>query len=621
MSSNINFNYLNRDFDTLKADLKTYVQVNYPDQYNDFSESTIGMMLLELNAYVGDILSYHVDSKFNELFIDTAVNRDSVIQLAKNLGYRPRGKTGSVTLLDVSINVPTLGDTYDESYLITLAAGTICKGTNGSYYKIYEPINFASHTSLTGTINRTFVPNYNSQNEITSYKFTKTIVAHAGESKVVTLEVTNDKGIPFLNWDLDTDDNTIINIENLVTTSTRFAPITESEWTTAGSNLVWYNVDSLAQERVFIDTSAGGTKSDGYWHYTAQRFISEYDEYGNLSVTFGAGVKDFDNFDYYLANGISGMTASDLINNDSLGSIPEPGTYLHCRYKTGGGLYTNIGMNQIKIIDYYDVDYVPGGAGVDTTKYNSMMDSLAVNNPVPAVGGRDFETINEIKEYSKKYFSSQDRCVTVDDYVARVQLLPADYGNVFRSYAQADPDSMNTALYIITKDEDGLLTNTGNDNLKYNLGAYLSQYKILNDFINIYDGRIINIGINFTLQIQASYNKREVLVNAMKMLQSHFDVNNWQMNETIFISQINELLREQPGVVNVVNLEFVNKVGGDYSSDILAINSSNFNLHDSAYIAENGEIVMTPVNNSIKAPITGMFEIKYPTKDIKGAAV
>ncbi len=621
MANKMKFNYHNRDFESLKNDLQTYIKVYYPEQYNDFSEATVGMMLVELNAYVGDILSYHVDTKFNEVFLKTAVNRSSVIQLAKNLGYKPRGKTGAVTLLNVSMDVPTLGDTYDEDYLITLKSGFKAKGTNGITYQVLEPIDFNSHLSLAGNINRTIVPNYNNSNEIESYKFTKTVAAFAGEIKTARVEITNDRGIPFFKWTPDEDDTSIISIQNVVSTSTRFTPENEVDWTEAGDNLVWYEMDTLAQERVFIDTSTGGTKSEGYWKYTAQRFVTDYDEYGNIWLTFGAGVKDYDNFSTYLLNGISGMTAANLLNNDSLGSIPEPGTYIQCRYKTGGGMNTNIGMNKITQVEYKEVDYIPGGAGVDSAKYASLVQSISVTNPVPAVGGRDFETIEEIKEYAKKHFSSQDRCVTVDDYISRVQLMPSTYGNIFRCYAQADPESMNTALYILTRDETGLLSNSGNDTLKYNLAAYLHQYKILNDFVNIYDGRIINIGINFTLQIDAAYNKREVLVSAIKMLKNHFAVENWQMNETIYISQINELLREMPGVINVVNLEFVNKIGGDYSSDVLAINSSNFNLRDAAYIAQNGEIGITPVNNAIKAPITGMFEIKYPTKDIKGAAL
>jgi len=621
MSQKTRFNYLNRDYTSIKKDLQTHLKVYYPDQYNDFNEASVGMMLLELVAQTGDILSYHVDDKFNELFLDSATDRNSVIRLAKNLGYRPRGKTGASTLLNVAIDVPTLGDHYDEDYLVTLGIGFQAQGGNGITYICDEPIDFSSHYSLSGTPNRTIEPNYNSSDEIVSYRITKTVLAHAGETKIATVEITNDRGVPYFNWTLDEDDNSIIDIRNIVSTSTRFAPTSESEWVAAGSNLVWYEMPSLAQERTFIDTSSVGDYSEGHWHYTAQRFISEYDQYGLLSVTFGAGVKDVDNFDDFITNGMAGLNPGDLLNNDSLGTIPEPGTYLHCRYLTGGGFNTNTGMNNITNVKLQEITNVPGGAALPTDKYTTAINSITVTNPIPAVGGRDFETVAEIKEYAKKNFSSQDRCVTVDDYSSRVQLMPSKYGNVFRSHASADPETMSTALYILTRDYEGKLKNTENDTVKFNLANYLSQYKLLNDFVNIYDGRIINLGIEFTLQIQASYNKKEVLVNAMNMLAKHFEISQWNMNETIFISQINEMLLEQPGVVNVVKLSFLNKIGGDYSSDVLAINSGRLDLRDAAQIAQNGFIYITPVNNSIKAPMTGMFEIKYPQKDIRGSAI
>ena len=207
MSRNLTFNYLNRDFDSLKEDLQTYVRTYYPDQYNDFSESSVGMMILELNAYVGDILSYHVENKFKEVFIDTAVNRSSVIQIAKNLGYNPRGKTGAVTILEISIDVPVLGDSYDEDYLITLESGFKARGTNGTIYETAEPVDFASHYSINNTVNRTIVPNYNSSNEIVSYKVTKSTLAFAGENKIKTLQVENNMGVPFYKWRVDDDES------------------------------------------------------------------------------------------------------------------------------------------------------------------------------------------------------------------------------------------------------------------------------------------------------------------------------------------------------------------------------------------------------------------------------
>lgn len=619
MPTKINFNYLNRDFASVKEDLKNYVQVYYPDQYNDFAESSVGMMLLELNAYVCDILSYHVDKNFGEVFLDSAKNRDSVIRLAQNLGYEPRGKTGAVTLLDVSIVVPVNGDTYDTNYLITIEKGMRAKAKNGTLYEVLEDVNFASNTSISGTRNRTIVPNYNSSNEILDYTVTKTVTAIAGEAKIKTLEVTPNMAVPFMKWHIDDDDTNVIEIMNMVSKDTRFPPDTEQAWVD-GTSTIWYQVPSLPQESVFVDTSISGTGAEGYWMYTAERFISSYDQNGNVVITFGAGIKDYDNYSDFIDNGISGMSATALLNNDSLGTIPEPGQYLHVRYRTGGGAQTNAAQGTITQIQHKNITNVPGGPALPVATVSAVKGSVAVTNPIPAIGGKEFETVDEIKHYAKNHFSSQDRVVTVDDYISRIALLPQKYGTVFRSYARADEKTMNTSVYILTRDENGHLKNTGNEQVKYNIAAYLQNYKLLNDFVIINDGRIINLGIKFTLQISAEYNKKEVLANAIRLLTDYFAVENWQMNDALYISQVSEMLRAQPGIVNVVQLDFYNKVGNGYSLDVLGY-GQGLGSEDLLTIGRDGEIAITPINNAIRSPITGMFEIKYPNVDIMGAAL
>lgn len=621
MKKRVNFNYLNRDFYSLVEDLKTYVKTYYPEDYNDFSTSSIGMMLLEINAYVGDILSYHTDKNFKELFIDHAQNRSSIVGIAKNLGYRQRGRSPAVTLLDVNITIPVKGDTYDEDYLITIEKGMRAGTSQGQTFEILEDIEFSQHTSLNGIKNRTIVPNYNASNEIVNYTITKQVPAIAGITKTTYLEVTENLAVPFMKWYPDTTDFNISEVLNVVSKSDRFTPTTESEWDDSDENsIAWFEVDSLPQERVFVDTSVTGDSSEGYWKYTDSRFITEYDENGILYLTFGAGIKNTDLYENYIASGLTNITKASILNNDSLGIIPQIGTYMHIRYRSGGGKETNCAMNTITNVLKKNVSYIPGGSSLPISNVNDVLNSVRVNNPVPALGGRDFETSEELKINARHHFSSQDRCVTVDDYISRTMLMPAKYGSVFRAYAEADPESMNTNLYILTRDENGRLKNTGNDTVKFNLAAYLKQYKVLNDFVRILDGRIINLGLNFTIQVLPAYNKNDVIVNSINVLKNYFSVENWQMNNTIFISQINELLRQQPGVINVVNLQFYNKVGNGYSNDILAMNN-NIDLSDLGVIANYGQVPLTPVNNSIKAPITGMFEFKYPEKDFRGSAI
>ena len=319
MTKKINFNYLNRDFSTLKEDLKNYIKVYYPEQYNDFSESSVGMMLLELNAYVGDILSYHVDKNFNELWMDSAKNRKSIIQISKNLGYKPQGKRPAITLLDVSIEVPPGSGDYDfdDDYLITLEAGFKVKATNGTMFEVVENINFDEHTNLSGIVNRTITPIYNTDNEIVHYKITKRVGAIAGETKTAVLEITPERIKPFLKWYPDREDDSITEILNVITKSDRFAPTVLSDWSDSGPNHVWYKVDSLPQEKIFVDTSHSDG-SEGYWKYIQKRYIVDYDENGLTYLTFGGGVENHDLYQDFLSSGASVLSLSLLLNNDAV---------------------------------------------------------------------------------------------------------------------------------------------------------------------------------------------------------------------------------------------------------------------------------------------------------------
>lgn len=609
-------NYLNRDFYSLKEDLQSYLKLYYPNEYNDFSESSLGSLLVDLNAYVGDILSHHVDKNFNELFLESAVNRTSVIKLADNLGYKPRGRLPSITILNISISVPPNGDSHDERFLLTLQKGFRATNQNGKDFEVLEEVNFSNHTSLTGMVDRTIEPVYNSKNEIIEYTITKSVPAVAGSTKTGYLEVTSEKAIPFMRWYVDNTDTEITEVLDVISKDTRFTPTTEEEWyDNHPDSTGWYEVDSLPQERVFVDTSLTGDSSEGYWKYIDARYITQFDENGNISLTFGAGVKDYDTYQEYIANGLANISKVSLLNNDSLGTIPEIGKYLHIRYRSGGGPLTNCGQGTITKISEKVVSYIPGTGIVPPNDIADVINSISVTNPIPAIGGKDFETLDEMKVNAKYNFSSQDRCVTIDDYISRVGMMPAKYGGVFRSYAKPDETTMNTAIYVLTRDELGKLKNTGNEQIKYNVASYLSNYKMLNDFVQIMDGRIINLSMNFVVQVLPDYNKKTVIIECINALKNYFKIEGWQMNSTIYISQINELLRKQPGVTNVVSIQFFNKVGGDYSNDVLAMGGIT------PTIVEGVDAEVVPINNTIKAPITGMVEFKYPERDILGGAI
>lgn len=620
MNPNKSANYLNRDFFSIRKNLLDYVKVYYPDQYNDFSEASIGMMLIELNAYVGDLLSYHVDQKANELFLSTAKERNSVISLAENLGFFVKGKKAAVTMLDVSIIVPVLNNAPDPDYLVTLKSGFQAKTQNGSYFEVLENIDFSSHYNLSGAKNRTIVPNYNSNNDIINYTVTKSVIARAGQTLTSTLQLTSSNVKPFMEWNIN--DASVVEILNVVDSAVSSLPDSEEDWTDYSyTNNEWFQVDYLAQNSVFVDTSFGQTAKtrSGYWKPVDRRFIVKYDADGNAKLIFGAGTENFDLYSSWLQQGYTAITSlAKLLDSNVLGVMPPIGKYLHIRYRSGGGALSNAPVNSIKTIVKKDLYYAPPGANFTTL--NQVLNTVTCNNSLPALGGADLQTTEEIRNIAPKYYAAQERCVTLDDYISRIYSMPSQYGSIFRAYAENESETYKTKLYILTRDENGKLQNSENDIVKRNIASYLEQYRILNDFIEIYDGKVINIAIDFTVHVEKAYNAKEVLINCMNSLKDYFDVSNWNMNDKIYLSQVVELLRKVPGVINVVDLTFKNKIGGNYSTDVLP-NTTYSSLSDTVESVRRGETSIMPVNNTIASSPTSMFEIKYPEKDIQGRVV
>jgi len=609
-------NYLNRDYKSLKADLQEYIKLYYPDQYADFNEASIGMMMLELNAYVGDILSYHVDSKFNELFLDTAQSRKSVIQLAKNLGYKVKGKKASSVLIDLSIVVGPEGDSPDPAYLLRYDAGMQVKAINGTIFEISDPIDFSSHYSVHGTLNRTIVPNFDADNNIESYTITKQELATAGKSEVFSKQLTSDLIKPFMNIAISDD---VLEIRNAVTLDTSSPPTSESAWLTSGN--VWYEVPNLSDSKVFVETNESTpTNVVGHWLDAERRFISEYNELGTCSITFGSGEQNFDMFSNWLNATDTAPDLTELLNANSLGVIPATNKWLHVRYRTGGGSASNVAMNTINKVTYMPPITTAGNPVASTL--NSVISSLVVNNPIPSVGGAEFETADEIRYNASSYFATQDRCVTLEDYRSKIMSMPAKYGSVYRSYATAnsDTDLGGVKLFLLTKDATGRLQNTDNELIYQNVASYLEKYRMINDFITLTSGQIINLGIDFTVHVEKHVNKQHLISQCILELKNYMDIANWHMNDTLYISNISDILKSIPGVVNVVEVKLKNKFGGDYSNFILpSVNSKLSNYAVATNINNEAEIV--PTNNQIHSSPTSMFEIKYPERDIKGRIV
>ncbi len=598
-------NYNARNFSDVRQQLIEFIKKYYPDTFSDFNDASVGMMLLELNAAVGDMLSFQTDRLFNETQINYAQEKSSLLELARTFGLNVPGKRPSLTIVDWTVtNIPVKGDTFDISYAPKIIKGSQATGA-GKVFELLEDSDFASPFATGGIPNRLVVPNIDGNGIIQSYSLTKREIMVNGFTKIFQKTLSASDFRPFLEVVLPEDN--VLSIENIITKEGTNLTTTPTEEEFADFDLNWNEVPALAQSQVYIVDENGVSDQEGIvvgkWKNSPQRFIKEYTDNGFCKIIFGAGSTDTSELNEFI--GCRGQIdrIGNIINNDSLGEIPSPSNTLYVRYRVGGGEDTNIGTNVVNSLGV--ISTVINGDDSDTNRVIS--NSISVNNPIPALGGKEEPSIDEIRNLVRYNFSSQDRCVTIKDYQSRIPLMPGKFGVPFRSGVWEERNKINVS--IIALDSSGKLTTQATSALKQNIAEYLSDYRMMNDYVTIKNGKVFNLSFEVDVFADKSVPKGDVISGVIGSIQDYLDINKWDMGDNIYISQLVENINNVGGVLNVTDLRVFNKVNenGKYSLNEVA----------QPYIDEERRQIDLLGRYTLFGEPNGMFEIKYPNNDIK----
>jgi len=597
--------YNARNFADVRAQLIEFIQKYYPETFSDFNDASVGMMLLELNAAVGDMLSFHTDRMFNETQINYAQERSSILEMARTFGLNIPGKRPSITIVDWTVtNIPVNGQTFDVSYLPTILKGSQATG-GGKVFELLEDSDFSSPFTTGGIPNRIIIPNIDGEGTVQNYSITKREIMVNGITKTYKKVLNRGDYRPFLEVILPEDN--VLSIENIITkegTNLVNQP-TEEEFN--DFNLNWYEVPALAQSQIYVVDE--NTVSDregvsvGKWKNAPQRFIKEYTDNGFCKIIFGAGDADISELNDFV--GCRGQIdrIGKTINNLSLGAIPQPQNTLFVKYRIGGGEDSNVGPNIVTTLGTINV--IINGDSADTNRV--IRNSISVNNPIPALGGKEQPSIGEIRNLVRYNFSSQNRCVTIKDYQSRVPLMPGKFGVPFRTGVWEEKNKVN--ISVIALDENSNLTTQSTSALKQNIAEYLADYRMLNDYVTVKNGKVFNLGFEVDVFADKAIPKGEVISGVIESVRNYFDINKWDMGDNIYISQLVENINNVAGVLNVTDLRVYNKVNenGKYSLNEVA----------QPYIDDETRQIDLLGRYTLFGEPNGMFEVKYPNKDIK----
>lgn len=606
MAQERDIKYINREFTDFKDQLVEFAKNYFPDTYNDFSPTSPGTMFIEMAAYVGDVLSFYQDTQLQETFLQHAKDPANLYSMAYMMGYKPKVTTISEVELSVSHRVPTTSAfNPDFSKALTIDANAVLGASVNAEidFIIDKKIDFSVSSSYDPTDVR--IARFASGNP-SEYLLTKRVKAFSGTVKTTTETV----GAAEQFKTIVLDDEKIIQILDI----------------TDGDGNLYYEVPFLGQDTVFEEETNG----DGDGNVVpfllkltkvSRRFTTRFNSAGQLLIQFGAGITGQDDTSFLpdptnvglgTNQGLSRIDynydPANFLYSSAYGTAPS-NTTLTIRYLVGGGVEANVPANTI--VNQKTVNVT--GTFTDAEEQTAILNSLTFTNPAPATGGRDGDTVEELRENSRRSFAEQGRAVTLQDYSFRALTLPSRFGSIAKAYVTQDQlvsrnsatdniiDSNPLALsmYVLAYNGSKQVVNA-TQNLKNNLRQYISQYKMITDAISIKDAFVVNIGVNYEIVLRPNYNGRDVLLNCTNELKSFFDIAKWSINQPINLSLIYTLLDRVKGVQTVESIEVVNKQGGNYSRyayDVLGATKKN---------------VVYPSYDPM------IFEVKFPDSDIKG---
>ena len=597
--------YNARNFEDVRQQLISFIKQYYPETFADFNDASVGMMLLELNAAVGDMLSFHTDRMFNETQINYAQEKSSLLELARTFGLSIPGKRPSITIVEWEANnIPVDGDTFDIQYAPKLIKGTQATGA-GKIFELLEDCDFSSPFTTGGIPNRKIIPQIDSDGLIQNYTLVKSEIVLNGFTKIYKKTISETDFKPFSEVILP-DDN-VLSIENIIVKEGTNLVNPPSDEEFANFDLNFYEVPALAQSEIYVEDRNKVSDREGVvvgkWKNSPKRFIKEYTDNGFCKIIFGAGASNITELNEFV--GCRGQIdrIGDIINNQSLGEIPKPSQTMYIKYRVGGGEDSNIGPNVLTTKGVGNVIVL----GDDENINNIIRDSVTLNNPIPALGGKEEPSVDEIRNLVRYNFSAQDRCVTIKDYQSRVPLMPGKFGVPFRTGVWEERNKVN--ISILALDSSGKLTTESTATLKENISEYLADYRMLNDYVTIKNGRVINLGFEADLFVEKTIPTGEIVNGVVNTITEYLNINKWDMGDNIYLSQMVENINNVAGVLNVTDLRVFNKVNenGKYSLNEIA----------QPYIDEDTRQIDLLGKYTLFGSPNSMFEVKYPSKDIK----
>lgn len=608
--------FLNKDADSLRADLLQSARTFFADRIQDFSEASPGGLFLDFAATVGDVMSFYLDHQFNELDAGLAVESQNIERHLRIAGVPITGASPAVASVSWAIEVPAVrvGSVFkpQESALPTILEGSIVESDDGISFELTEDLNFANVDRAGELRARVVVGQRNADGTPATYLLTMggpgnrpatpDGICVSGFRSAESFSIPN-VFQPFREITLANED-----VAELLSVSD-------------SDGNIYYEVDSLAQDTVFrgllnVNEDNELVEENLEVIPAPYRFTRRMNFDTKLTtLRFGSGNAVTLNDDLIpdpseLALPLYGkktftrftLDPGQLLATQTLGVSPV-NTTITVTYRHGGGLSHNVAARTLSTVSTLRMVF-PGNPS--TSLAQQIRASVSVTNSEPAAGGEDAPTLDELRSAIPAARNAQGRIVTRADLLARIYKMPSNFGRVFRAGVRSNPrNPLAAQIFIISRNNEGKLV-ISPDTLKKNLRTFLNSFRLISGAIDILDAQVVNIGVEFKISTEPDAVKNLVIQDIITRLTRFFDVKNFQIDQPVSIDDVHNIIYNSPGVVSVIDVKVRNYSGV---------------VQERIYSSTRFDVASNIRKRLIIGPPGSIFELRYPQVDIVGSAI
>jgi hypothetical protein len=598
--ANKKISYTVRDFQSIRTELINFVRTYYPDLLANVNDASVFSVLLDLNAAVSDNLQFQIDRSIQETVLQYAQQRSSIYNIARTYGLKVPGQRPSVALVDFSIIVPAFGDKEDIRYCGIIRRGSQVQGAGQTFETVYD-IDFTSPFNNEGFPNRTKIPNLDSNGNILNYTITKRETVVNGITKVFKRTILPNDVVPF--FELFLPEKNVLGITSvLLKDGTQYANVPNDQ-EFLGTNGRWYEVDALIQDKVFVEDPTKASDQPGVkvgkYIATSNKFITEFTPEGFFKLTFGGGSQSSDEQLREFAATGNPLNLQKYSNNLALGSTLKANSTLFIQYRVGGGISSNVGVNVINQLG--TINFAVNGPS--QSQNTSVINSLNCTNTTAAIGGANFPTVEEVRNYVTYNFAAQKRAVTINDYESIIRGMPSQFGAPAK-VAIVEQDN-KIRIQCLSYDSTGKLTNVLSNTIKSNLANYLSNYRMINDYVSIESAQVIDLKFDVYVVLDGGQNQGSIITQIVDIISNYFSPSNREMGQNVYVSEIKKDIQNLNGVVTVAQIDVFNLVGGQYSSS-----------QTSQRYSDSATKQIELIDETIFAEPSQTYQVRFPNKDI-----